>query len=569
MWQYWPKMAKVFEQSGKYLQYAKKAAALEQAGKVRAAEHFYQLALRENPNSVGVLNRLALIACSVKNYTLAVEFWRRAVRIKSNDVELRSNLANALLFVKRPDEALDQLVGIDIEQAPVEVCLTIAKAHREKGQGNSAISTLKEILRRESSATVHLEFANLLSERGDFIEAEAHYKNVLEIEPTNPRALLGFAVAHQFVESDIEIARIEAIINSPNTSIPLAVHHAAGKMYHDLGRSDEAFAQFLKSKAKSPVFPIERYKNFVDRMIELFPAVKFQTLRSLGHSSEKLVFIVGMPRSGTSLVDQICASHPDVVSIGEQTLFGDVMQNVLGVSMRAVSFGHRLASLDRATIHQIADQYLKACDKIDNRDCRRIVNKLPHNFEFLGMIATVFPGAQIIHCNRDPLNTCLSCFMQPFSDLHAYNRNLGTLGRFYGEYRRLMGHWRSSLPTRMIEVHYEEIVCDLSQQVRRITEFLDLPWDDRCLDFYSTRRDVRTPSRRQVRQPIYTSSLDVAMRYKEHLVELVEALGHESTLIPNVLLGLRESGNALNRTSRRSRPMLRTLIRPLSSVLSP
>ncbi len=236
------------------------------------------------------------------------------------------------------------------------------------------------------------------------------------------------------------------------------------------------------------------------------------------------LFIVGMPRSGTTLTEQIVSSHPEVTGAGELPLIGQVARKIGFDRSDLTPYRHQVISMTRGQSHELAQEYLASVRK-KFPNSRHVADKLPLNFEHLGLIAILFPSARIIHCRREPIDTCVSCFMQALNRSHAYSTDLTTLGLYYREYHGLMEHWRQSLPLPIHEVRYEKLVANQESETRALISFLGLPWDDACLKYFETSRAVRTLSRWQVRQPIYSSSVERWRHYAGHLQPLIAALG--------------------------------------------
>jgi len=236
------------------------------------------------------------------------------------------------------------------------------------------------------------------------------------------------------------------------------------------------------------------------------------------------VFVVGMPRSGTTLTEQICSSHPDVHGAGELTKLGRIAAaNGLKLGS-ADAFGQPIRSLTMQQSHALAKDYL-ANLALYTSTAPRIVDKMPHNFELIGLIAILFPNARIIHCRRDATDNCVSCFISSLQQGHSYSYDLKSLGLYYREYDRLMRHWQAVLPGRIFENRYEDLISDQEGQSRRLIGHLGLTWDDACLRFFEKEGSVRTLSRWQVRQPIYTSSVQRWKNYGDKIQPLIDALG--------------------------------------------
>jgi tetratricopeptide (TPR) repeat protein len=304
-----------------------------------------------------------------------------------------------------------------------------------------------------------------------------------------------------------------------------ALLFSASDMLDGLKRYDEAFAVASRANAiaAKPYNP-RHAKLDVDRMIAYFSRRRIQCLPKASYRSERPVFIVGMPRSGTSLVEQVLASHPSVFGAGELDFMDRVFRGTLG--MLKAQLKEYPECLDALSVHKadgMAQIYLEPL-ALMNRDAARVTDKLPLNFLHLGMIASLLPGARVIHCIRDPMDTCLSCHLTDLVVGHEFKYDLRHLGQFYRQYERLMEHWKQVLDLPILDVRYEQLVDDAEAQSRRMIEFIGLPWDQRCLQFHKTRRSVATASTEQVRQPMYRTSMQRWRNYEKHLGPLREAL---------------------------------------------
>ncbi len=295
----------------------------------------------------------------------------------------------------------------------------------------------------------------------------------------------------------------------------------------DLGRYDEAFVRFIEANAlvkQLRALAGDRYDpaimhHLVDEPIETYRPSFFEERRDWGDPSEIPVFVVGMPRSGTTLVQQIAASHPQVHGAGELRGIGILAQSLGETDVKSAALGWKPEPIRKA-----AQQHLRHLREM-NATASRIVDKMPGNILQLGFIAVLFPRARVILCRRDAHDNCLSCFFQSFGAGNTFSFDLAHCGHWYKEVDRLAAHWLGVLPLKMMEIQYEEMVADLEGQSRRLIEFLGLPWDPACLEFYRTQNAVLTSSVWQVRQPIYTRSVGRWRHYEKHLGPLLEALG--------------------------------------------
>jgi hypothetical protein len=299
------------------------------------------------------------------------------------------------------------------------------------------------------------------------------------------------------------------------------LHHALGKYYDDVDDRDAAFHHHRRgnelARASRSRYDRAEMTQRVTRTLAAFDRHALAALRPGGLASERPVFVVGMPRSGTSLTEQILASHPEVHGAGE------LLYWILAADAEHAASAEKRA----ATIAELGRAYLEGLTT-QSPDASRVVDKLPVNFRNIGLIHAALPGARFIHLERNSLDTCLSIYFQGFSASHSYATDFGDLAHYYHEYRRLMAHWRAVLPPQtLLDVRYEDLVDDPESWSRRMLAHIGLPWDPRCLEFHRTHRPVLTASNWQVRQPISKGSVDRWRRYERFIGPLREALGDE------------------------------------------
>jgi len=324
----------------------------------------------------------------------------------------------------------------------------------------------------------------------------------------------------------IEFERIAHSTNAPLTgSQSMYLNFALGKSYDDIGDADRAFRHFAEgNRLKRQTFQYDKHADtrIFTEIMRIFDKPAIQRLRGAGDPSRVPVFIVGMPRSGTTLVEQILASHPDVHGAGELTDMPTIMQRNIAGS----EFPENLRLLDGTRLAAWGKEYVASLRK-RSPSALRISDKLPINFMAIGLIHVMLPNAKIIHVRRDPLDTCLSCFNNLFTqDNVKWSYDLTELGTYYANYARLMEHWRDVLPSSaMLEIDYEELVKDCELQTRRLIDYCELEWNENCLEFHSNKRAVRTVSLAQVRKPVYNSSIERWRSYEKHLGPLLAVLG--------------------------------------------
>jgi tetratricopeptide (TPR) repeat protein len=299
-----------------------------------------------------------------------------------------------------------------------------------------------------------------------------------------------------------------------------------GKLLDAKGDYDAAFGHFQEgNRLKAASFDPAQHVALVNEIIRAFAEKGFPALAGASNTSDLPVFIVGMPRSGTSLVEGILAAHPNVYGAGELDFFGLFSRSLPPALMSGKSISQLMQALDSAALDRIATEYLGMLRRMGGDTATRVTDKMPYNFFWLGLFALLFPGARIIHCMRDPRDTCLSIYFQNFTGPHQYAYDLRNIGFYYREYRRLMAHWRSVGSLPMLEVRYESLVESPDEQTRRVLDFCGLLWTDACLNFHLSARVTKTASYDQVRHPLYRSAIGRWRHYQQHLSPLIETLG--------------------------------------------
>jgi tetratricopeptide (TPR) repeat protein len=347
------------------------------------------------------------------------------------------------------------------------------------------------------------------------------YKRAIAIRPGLIAAHFERALLKTFRANDPDLAALEHLARMddlPESSAPL-VHFALAKALEDVGDYDRAFAHARSGnclRRRQIVYDERAVTKAFYSVAMAFNSEVINRLHGIGNPSQIPIFVLGMPRSGSTLVEQILASHPFVQAAGEI--------GALGAAVSAQAGEDQFAIGDGAVFNKVAEQYLASLPSL-SAGKQRLVDKQTGNLFRVGVIHLSLPQAKIIHTSRDPLDTCVSCYFNVFEEM-PFSYDLTELGRHYRRYKELMDHWRAVLPEcAMLDVQYEELVDDFETQTRRLIEFCGLPWNDQCLQFYSTCRPIKTASLAQVRKPIYRASLQRWRKYEAHLMPLMRALG--------------------------------------------
>jgi len=351
-------------------------------------------------------------------------------------------------------------------------------------------------------------------------------KLIVRMPMTSSLARLYGRLAERYGQTAQALAAIDKLVAAGLGPGESAVHFTAAALLDSAGRYDEAFAHACIANASyrgQPYDPAMVVRQ-TNQRIRFFTRQRALAMPKATLRCDKPVFVLGMPRSGTSLVEQILASHPAVHGAGELDFLNRVVLGTAGmVHGNLDDWPACLEQFTTAHADGMAHIYLAPFIAL-KPDATRIIDKMPLNFLFLGLIASLFPDARIIHCVRDPMDTCLSCFISNFNAGHEFKYNLSHLGHFYRQYQRLMAHWKSVLDIPILDVCYEQVIADQEGQSRRMVQFLGLPWDDRCLQFYKTRRACVTESSLQVRKPLYATSMQRWRNYEKYLAPLKTAL---------------------------------------------
>ena len=467
---------------------------LRDLGDLDAALESYGRALALKPRFAEAHNNLGILHRDLGDLDAAIERYRRAVDLRPDYAEAYNNLGNALNEIGRLDEAERSY------RRAVELNPDYAEAHNNMG--------------------------NVFASIGRLDEAERYYRRAVELKPNYAEAYRNLISIRKIEERDSVIRSMEKLHGEPGASPEDRMHFAfgLGKAYDDLGRYADAFAYLSEAnrlKRQSFVYDVARDARLFRRIREVFQETLFERHAKAGRRDDTPIFIIGIIRSGTTLVEQILASHRAVFGAGELHDLSTVADSA--VRERGLRFPDGLEDLDDAAFNRLADDYLRRL-RVRGGRARHVTDKMPSNFCHVGFIRLILPSARIIHVRRNPLDTCLSVFANYFVHDHPYAYDLTELGAYYRHYEALMEHWRHVLPGAMLELSYEALIEQPEAEIRRLLDSCDLPFDPACLNFHETKRPVQTASVSQVRQPLYRKSLERWRNYEARLKPLQSAL---------------------------------------------
>jgi tetratricopeptide (TPR) repeat protein len=461
----------------------------------------------------------------------AVEAFRSALRAAPRAAGIHAALGQALTVAGRTNEAIAALThAAELAPERADLRIQLGAALGNAGRVEEALAVFDAV---PSDAPRHRDAlvarAVVLEKAGRYDAAYDALAAALEAGAGGYEAAFAFALLGPRKDKAAEaVARIEQVLAAPDALRPgqaESLHFQAGRLLDRLEQWDDAFAHYAAGNGlHAAAFDVDAFGAHVDRIIATFSEEALARLPRARHGSDVPVFIVGMPRSGTTLTEQILAAHPQVHGAGELPTLQRVVELVPAMTGKAAPWPECAARLGQGGVDTLAGRYLAEVTALAP-EARHITDKMPQNFLSLGLVAVLFPGSRIVHCTRDPLDTCLSCYFQAFTHGHGYAYDLAALGAYYRHYRRLMGHWAAVLGPSMTAVPYEEMVADQEGTSRRLVDFVGLEWDEACLRFFESDRLAHTASYDQVRRPIYKGSVGRWRPYARHLGPLVDALG--------------------------------------------
>jgi tetratricopeptide (TPR) repeat protein len=520
--------------------------ALNQQGSFAAAIASFERSIGLDPRNVEAHAGLGNALREIGRLEAAEPPLRRAVELNPGSFDLQINLANVLLELRRFGEAAAcYRRGIEIDSRQVRAHRGLATSLRAAGDINAAIAHYRDALALSpSEAPLWNDLGRCFLALGRFEEATEAFRSALALDADLADAYRNLAACRLLPADDQEMARAAGLAN--RTDLPIEERATAGfavaKALDDADRYDEAFVTYESANrlyraaraAAGDHFDTAALTRQVDRLIANFTPAFFSAVSGWGNPSDLPVFIVGLPRSGTTLVEQIAASHSRVFGAGELREIGET----------AAALGPFEAPWQQASVRRTADAHLERLSGLC-ADADRVIDKLPDNIFMLGVIATLYPAARIIFCRRDPRDIGVSCYFQKFSaGLLTFSYDLTDCGRRIRETDRLAAHWHRVLPLRWLDIHYESLVADLEGESRRLIEFLGLAWEPSCLDFHRTIRAVQTASSWQVRQPLYHRSVGRWRHYARHLGPLLAELASSDTEDAKIGTGEARDGGA-------------------------
>lgn len=537
--------------------------------KITEARQAFEKLIAANIRTQAVFVGLGHVALKENNTDLAEAHARAAIALESDSHDCNLLMARICLDRKQLDSAIEWLEKNikrpDVHGESVDLWLSTLKnqnklryaqdvlheqanqypkvlefvygfaalAHRS-GEYKLARPSLEKALKLSpANYRILYELAVLERLSGNIPDSMSYVERSLECFPDNPPALRIHAMEHKFAFGDPQFSRLNyasANYAAFKDADQIQLHYALAKAFDDAGDFDVAFRHYAiggEKKLQKAAYEPASVDKMLGMLTTYITADNIKATNDRGTEDETPVFILGMPRSGTSLLEQILASHPDVYGAGELRFLSSVIENMI-IKNDAIHVGDNepvFPSGEFASWKARGDHYSQHLHKLAGEPKKRIVDKMPGNYNYVGMINALMPKAHVIHSQRHPLDTCLSCYRILFSEGQTWSYSLADLAHQYRKYWDLMAHWRQQFPGFMYEVYYEQTVADVEGQARALIDYLGLPWDDNCLNFHKTDRAVKTASASQVRKPIYSTSAYRWKKYESYLQPLIEELG--------------------------------------------
>lgn len=501
----------------------------------------------------------------LKQFNHAAESFRCALELDNTLVGAHINLAKTYLMLEDFNQSRQSYQqALQLNPALAEAYYGLGCVEHETGHSEKAIEFFEKTLKHQSNSIDALRMLGSVHEKeGHTEKAMSYYKKALQINPDSAQVAAGLALIYEYkgeIEKAIALIEpqihkhdhnpalgvafakmckhmnrceeavdyIDRILTSPDLTsnrIRKNLHFTVADVLNKLQQYDSAFNHYRSGNDVASVHSYDSagHMQMINNIISTYSSELFSQLKSSTRHDNRPVFIIGMPRSGTSLTEQILAAHPDVYAAGELRMLGQIINDMPCKLDGTQDISERVALLDQHKLDNMADRYLRHLDSLDT-NALRITDKMPHNFYHLGMIQLLFPGVRILHLTRDSLDNGLSIYLQNFSHGHIYANNLFNIGTHYHQYQRLMEHWKKVITLPLLEISYEHLVSDQLVVTRQILEFCGLDWNEDCMQFHKLDREVFTSSYNQVRQPLYKHSVERWRKYERYIDELRDGL---------------------------------------------
>jgi len=494
-------------------------------GRLEEAAASFRQALTLKPDSAEVHYNLGNVLKDQGRFDEAVASYRRALSLEPNFSEVYNNLGNVLKDQGKLDEAVASFrQALTFRPDSAELHNNLGNTLKDQGEMAEAVASFQRALTLKPDFTeAHNSLGIIYRELGKMDDAIACFRKALSLKPDYAVAFRNLSLMVKYTEVDDDIIAMEDLYKKGDIpdAYRIDLGFALGKVYESLKDYDKSFNFILAAnrlKRGTYQYTSREDHDLFARIKNTFSTGFLSSHHGCGNQNRTPIFIIGMPRSGTTLVEQILASHPQVFGAGELAILRNLINDIC-TGKETAEFPECMTDLGLDEFERMGGTYIEKIRKY-SAEAEYITDKLPYNFMYVGVIKTILPAAKVIHCERNPMDTCFSIYKNDFIGTHKYAFDLIELGQYYNLYRDLMTHWEKVLPGYLFSLQYENIVSDQQGQTKDLLNFCELPWDDACLSFHKTERTVSTASLTQVRQPIYKDSVELWKRYEKQLEPL-------------------------------------------------
>lgn len=491
----------------------------------------YQDCLRLKPDLVEAENNLAIVYMENKDYSNAILHFSEAAKINPKYTNTFLNFANLYKKTGATDKAESLYKkALEIDPNFMQAYYNLACLYSDTHHSNMAIANFEKVISMAPQyAPAYKNLGNVYKDIGRFDLAISMFKKSISINPAFTEAYRELTSVKTLGKDDAEFALMQRMLSYEVLTDEQRMHLAFGlaKVYEDLKEYDDAFkylAQANQSRRKLIPYNSEKIHTIFSHTKKLFNTEFIEKNQRFGSPDKTPIFILGMPRSGSSLIEQILATHSKVYGAGELNYIEQAINQICSVPTQ-LDYPDCLKDIDQHTVQKLSQSYLNRIRELAS-DEQFITDKMPQNFIYIGLIKIILPNAKFIHSTRDEMDICLSIYKHGFYDGHAYADDLIDLGEYYNLYRDLMDHWNTILADSIFEVNYENLVANQEHESRRLLNFCGLDWEEDCLSFYKTRRRVHTASSTQVRKGIYKDSVKLWKHFERHLQPLKQVLNY-------------------------------------------
>ena len=497
-------------------------------GKLSRADRICREYLRDHPHDIEAMRLLANIGRDLNIYEDAEFLLESALLFDPENAKIKYDYINILTKRQKYGEALKHAQDFyNEDKKNINAMKLLSTALFRTDRYQEAIDIYNDILKLEPKNTdVMLSMGHLYKTSGEIDKSINCYQTAYKTDKYFGDSYWSLANLKTYTFSESEVISIDKMVNDPYVSVDekTFMHFALGKAYEDLNEYEKSFNHYKEGnliKKSKALFNVDDFEKECTNQIEVCTDDLFEMKSKWGSESKAPIFILGLPRVGSTLIEQILSSHSLVEPTHE-------LPNIISTALRLNErksqdkksrYPDILLSLSSPQLKLIGDKYIKDSE-VFRSDKPYFIDKMPNNFRHIGLIKLILPNAKIIDIRRSSMSACFSCFKQLFAEGQEFTYDLKDLAGYYNNYVELMNHWNKVLPNQILSINYEDVVNNFEDSVRDILEYCEIPFEKECLEFYKSKRSVKTPSAEQVRQPIYTSGMDYWKNYEPYLDDL-------------------------------------------------